>query len=126
MLATFRDTRWQGARSGLKSAFRQSQNYCFMADDPPTNPAPANPPTPSNAPAAPPAARVVTTGTKTEREITLETDLEAERRTHAQTAKEKKERELRIAELEDELHKLREPPRPAPEKKTALEAFFED
>ena len=97
-----------------------------MADeDPPIN-SPANPPAPAPPPAAPPAAKVVVTGQRTEREIALESDLETEKRTHAQTAKEKKDRELKIAELEDQLHKLREPPRPAPEKKTALEEFFED
>jgi hypothetical protein len=49
----------------------------------------------------------VTTGTKTEREITLEAELEAEKGSHNRTAKEKKDRELRIAELEDELHRLK-------------------
>jgi len=67
----------------------------------------------------------VLTGQRTERELSLETELETERSSHGKTAKEKKERETKIAELEDELHRLRHPARPA-EKKSALEEFFED
>jgi hypothetical protein len=65
-------------------------------------------------------------GERTELERSLETDLQTERSSHAKTAKEKLEREKRIAELEDELHQLRHPTRPAPvDKKSALEEFFE-
>lgn len=97
--------------------------------NPPLNP-PVNPPQPSAGTAGPggdrsppPAASTVINGARTEREISLEAELAAEKQTHQQTAKEKKERELRIAELQDELHLLRSaPPR---DKKTALEEFFE-
>ena len=100
-----------------------------MAEPTPTTvdnpPAPAPAPSPAPASAAPPAASTVINGRKTEREISLEAELETERRTHAQTAKEKTDREKKIMELEDELHRLRAP-RPAPQKKSALEEFFED
>lgn len=78
-------------------------------------PSPAPPPQPSAAPdAAPPAAaRTVTTGQRTEREIQLEAELQRERDQHTSTAAEKKQREVRIAELEDELHRLKTPAKPA-------------
>jgi hypothetical protein len=103
-----------------------------MADPvetPPVTP-PASPPVPSGppapAPGAPPAAKVVNTGPRSEREISLEAELETERGSHAKTAKEKKDRETRIAELEDELHRLKQPPaRPQPDRKTDLEEFFD-
>jgi len=70
---------------------------------------------------------VVLNGERTERELSLESDLQTERSSHAKTAKEKVEREKRISELEDELHRLRHPARPAPaDRKSALEEFFED
>lgn len=93
-----------------------------IADTSPESPAPA---TPTPAPASPPppdnpgtpAARIVATGERTEREIDLESELEAERTSHATTAAEKKAREIRVAELEDELHRLKTagavPPRTA-------------
>lgn len=69
----------------------------------PQPPPPAPPP-----PAPPPAATVVGNATRSEREIQLETDLETER-------KAKKDREVRISELEDENHRLRSvPPTTAP------------
>lgn len=86
--------------------------------------APGNPPTPE--PAAPPAARAVLNGPRTEREVSLEAELEAERNSHGKTAKEKKDREVRINELEDELRRLKNPPPPARQDRTALEEFFED
>lgn len=66
---------------------------------------------------APPAAETVLEGTRTEKELTLERNI--------------KERERRIAELEDENHQLKTPPsmpaRPAPEKKSWLKGatFFD-
>lgn len=96
-----------------------------MADDPnPPEPPPAPGGPASVAPAAPTAAKVVLTGQKTERELSLETELDSERNSHAKTAKEKKDRETRIAELEDELHRLRHPAKPK-EEKSAMEEFFE-
>lgn len=95
--------------------------------EPVENP-PANPPAPNpqDAPAAPPAAEVVRTGQRSEREIALQAELETERESHAKTAKEKKDRETRIAELEDELHRLKQPlPAPARDRKTDLEEFFD-
>ena len=86
----------------------------------PIPPAPVLPPGPSvPAPAHPPAAAIVIAGTKTVPE--LEAELADERASHARTADEKKDREIRISELEDELFRLRKiqsqppaPPRPAP------------
>lgn len=94
-------------------------------DPAPAAPAPAAPPPTTVDPPGPPAARVVLTGQRTERELTLETNLEAERSAHAVTAKEKKDRETKIAELEDELYRLRHPARPA-KQKSAMEEFFGD
>jgi hypothetical protein len=59
---------------------------------------PPNPPTPVAPPEPPPAATIVREGTKTEREMALEKDLQA--------------REQRLAELEDENRKLKTPPTP--------------
>jgi len=75
------------------------------------------PPTPVAPQPAPPAAEIVVKGTKTEREATLERDL--------------KTRETRIAELEDENHRLKTPPTPQPtveEKRSWLSGatFFEE
>lgn len=84
-------------------------------------PAPEIPP-PAAAPACPSqppqAAATVIAGKRTEREIELERDLDDERGRHATTAKEKKDRELRIAELEDELRRLKEIPATPAAKKT--------
>lgn len=96
----------------------------LFSPDPPESGAPAAPVTQPGTPKLPPAAETVVKGTKTEREITLESELQTERGSHAKTAKEKKDRELRIAELEDELHKLKSPP--TPKSKSAMEEFFED
>ncbi|HXC34258.1 MAG TPA: hypothetical protein VNV43_00170 [Candidatus Acidoferrales bacterium] len=69
-------------------------------DNPP--PPPENNPTPAPAapPTDPPAARTVIGGTKTERETKLETDLQAATETV-------KQRETKIAELEDQLSQLK-------------------
>lgn len=97
-----------------------------MAGESDPAPAPAAPPAaPPVDPPGPPAARVVMTGQRSEREINLETDLARERSAHAVTAKEKKDRETKIAELEDELYRLRHPARPKAEK-SAMEEFFGD
>ena len=87
----------------------------------PTPEVPATPQTPTLA--APPAAAVVATGTRTEREVDLEAELATERERHTATANEKKAREVRVAELEDELHRLKTagavPPRPTTAPRTA-------
>lgn len=91
-----------------------------MTPPAPEPPGPSQPPSgpPAPEPARPPAAGAVVQG-RTEHEIELETELDNERKAHATTATEKKQRELRISELEDELRRLREPPRdpPQPRKK---------
>jgi hypothetical protein len=82
---------------------------------PVTPPAPSPAPTPAPAPQndnnKPPAARVVTEGTKSEREIQLEGELQAERERHTKTAGEKIEREKRMMELEDQLRTLTATPK---------------
>lgn len=93
------------------------------APAPPTAPRPSTQP----APAPPPAAAVVVSGQKTEREIALEGELNAERSNHATTAKEKKEREVKIAELEDQLRTLRaEPAKKKGRGILDLSEFFEE
>ena len=87
------------------------------ACDPPEDPSaqgadPAKPleaPLEQAPPADPPAAKIVLTGTRTEREASLERDLKA--------------RETRLAELEDENRRLKTPPtaRPARSKRHWLE-----
>ena len=54
----------------------------------------------------PPFGKIVVTAERTEREANLEAELAAERAGHATTAAEKKQREIRLAELEDQLHQL--------------------
>ena len=71
-----------------------------------------------------PAARTVLTGQKSEREIDLESQLKAERETHAVTAREKKERELKIAELEDALNQARHQAPASPAKKSMMAAWL--
>ena len=84
---------------------------------PPSDPGPApeDPPQPGPTPAPPRAGRIVVTGEKTERELSLERNL--------------RDRETRLAELEDENRRLKTPPqpRPAPQKRSWLEGgtFFE-
>jgi hypothetical protein len=76
---------------------------------PPTGGTPAPAPVADlPAPAPPPAARIVGESQLTPREIELQTELDGERERHGQTEQEKKAREIRIAELEDELHRLRQ------------------
>ena len=65
-------------------------------------PAPGQAPAPPVVASPPPAATIVLEGTKTERELALERDV--------------KEREMRIAELEDQNRQLKTPPTPAPRK----------
>ena len=89
----------------------------------PQNPTPAPaaepaPPAQPAAPALPPAAVVVVEG-KTPREIELEQKLEQERQA-------RKGDELTVAQLKEDLHKLRQVTPPAPRKKKGcLESFFE-
>jgi hypothetical protein len=67
----------------------------------PKNPeAPKSPPVEQAPPKAPPAAQIVLKGLKNEKDVALERTL--------------KERETRIAELEDENRTLKTPPTPAP------------
>jgi len=102
-----------------------------MIDTPPVQPnnppAPAAPSSPS-VPPAPSAATTVIKGTKTEAELQLEKDLRTERDSHATTAAEKKKREIRIAELEDELRTLRAaqsaPAAPAKQSRGMMEKFL--
>jgi hypothetical protein len=102
------------------------RKFLLSPDPPDAGPgAPANPP-PQPPPAAPPAAKIVLTGEKSERETSLETELEAERNSHARTAKDKKDREVRIAELEDQLHKLKTPPQPKAKSLLDISEFFEE
>jgi colicin import membrane protein len=102
------------------------------AGSPPNPPAPAPdappppPPPAPPAPAAPPAAHTVATAQRTEREISLQAELDTERTRHATTAAEKKDRETRIAELEDELHRLKATPTPAPRKRKPSFGWFEE
>ena len=79
------------------------------ADAPGTPPAPATPP-PAEPAAPPPAAKIVVTAEKTERELQLERDLEAER-------KRAKDAEMLAAQKTDEFHRYKtavESPRPMP------------
>jgi hypothetical protein len=97
----------------------------ILFDAAPTD-ATGNPPPPPDKPVVPPAAAAVISGTKTEAEIKLETDLKDERDRHANTEAEKKNREIRISELEDELRRLRDvqsgPARPS--KRGMMEKFL--
>jgi hypothetical protein len=84
--------------------------------------APDPAPTPAPAPAAapPPAAVVVLEGTKTEREIQLEKDLETER-----LARRKAETDAAYAQ--DEFRRLKEIPMPPPPNpKKSRNTFFDD
>jgi hypothetical protein len=74
---------------------------------PKATPAEAPPPSPNPPADPPPAAAVVLTGEKTERELQLEKDLEAERQS-------RKKVELDNAQLQDEVHRLTTPEPPAP------------
>lgn len=75
-----------------------------------------------NAPAAPPAAATVLSGTIDERLVNLQEQLDAARREVASTAQQKKDRELTIAQLQDQLRAATKPePR---ETRGALERFM--
>jgi colicin import membrane protein len=95
-----------------------------MADNPPADPPeppppPQDPPGPPAPPSPPPAAKTVLTGTKTERELALEREVE-----QSKTAL--KQRESRINELEDENRQLKTPPPgPAKEAKKKKKRFLE-
>lgn len=93
-------------------AFRVWHRPGVNANTPPATE--TNPPAPEpNTPPPPPAAATVAIG-KTERESELAQELAEEMARHAGTAAQVKARETRIAELEDELHRLRETMKPAP------------
>lgn len=70
-------------------------------------------------PETPPAAQTVVTGTRSERETELERDLEAER-------KMRKDREITIAHLQDENHRLKSPPQPQEPKPSKNSGWFFD
>lgn len=88
-------------------------------ETPPPNPPPAatggptSPPEGQPPPTPPPAAQIVQEGQRTERELALERKL--------------KDRETRLAELEDENRQLKTPPAPPapPKKKTFADAVDE-
>jgi hypothetical protein len=65
-----------------------------------------NPPQPAGE--LPPAAQTVLSGTRSETEVQLQAELDAERTRHAKTSEEKKAREVRVAELEDEMHRFKQ------------------
>jgi len=74
-----------------------------------------------------PAAETVVTGTKTEAEAKLELELKTERESHASTKEERKQREIRICELEDELRRLKNLPAApvaTPAKRSMMEKFL--
>jgi len=74
----------------------------------PAAPAQISEPFVPTAPAAPPpAAHLVVHGTKTEREIELERQLE-------ETQREKRAREIRVSELERDVEELKKIPAPRP------------
>ncbi len=91
----------------------------FAGGAPVPTPAPEAPPPVPTPPAAPvlvpPAAKIVTEADV----LSIRADLEAERAGHAETAAAKKAREVRIAELEDELHRLKAAMKPEPKAKKA-------
>ena len=77
-------------------------------DDSPPGAGSLSPASSHSTPAAPPpAARTVVTATRTEREVELQSELDGVRGELTTTAAEKKERELRIMQLEDELRALK-------------------
>lgn len=76
-------------------------------NQPPT-PQPMPGPPPNPAPASPPAAEAVLNGDRSERELKLQEDLEAER------AGRKKD-QIRLSQLEDENQRLKSPPDAPPE-----------
>lgn len=79
----------------------------------PTNPA-GGAPVNTAPPAAPPAAAAVLNGEHSERMAQLEEQLTAANARMVKTEEEKKQREVKIAELEDQLSQLRAaPPSPA-------------
>jgi hypothetical protein len=94
--------------------------------DPAEGGAPSETPTPPATPpaAAPIAAAVVAAGARSEREITLDSELTDERKRHATTTGEKTARENRINELEDELrgHRTRTPKKT--DDRSTLEKWF--
>jgi len=96
------------------------ENILRNPDDVPAGGAPPPPPSPNPPiPADPIAARIVIDG-KTQLELNLEKELEAERET-------RKAREVRLSVLEDELSRLKNPgpPTPRAKKKRAPMTFFE-
>lgn len=90
-------------------------------DIPPTNP---DPPTPAPAPIDPPAAKAVLEGDRTEREIQLQEELQSERERTTKLDANKRDRETKIAELEDQLRQLRTSPGPAAEREDSIRVGF--
>ena len=100
-----------GCGQCLVTASANMTTKILLSPDPgaggdPAHPSPPPGPPVSNPapqPAPPPAATTVLEGTKTERELQLEED-------NAKLAEEKRDRELRIMQLEDENHQLKSIP----------------
>lgn len=92
------------------------------APNPPNpSPQPVNPPAPG--PARPPAAGTALAGTKTERELQLEEDLRIKADENARLAQEKRDRETKIAELEDQLDRTRRESEPDHDEGDTWHAF---
>jgi hypothetical protein len=88
---------------------------------PTTTPAPPGP-TPA-APAAPPATKIVVEGELDERIVDLQAQLDETIQRLTRTEAEKKQRELDVAQLQDQLRAARQQPPPA-DRRSALEKFM--
>lgn len=84
-------------------------------DPPPAQPAPEPIPTPGDPPTPPPAAATVLKGERSERELKLEEDLRKATERAEKAEGTVKERETKVAELEDQLSTLNSPAAPAPD-----------
>jgi hypothetical protein len=93
---------------------------------PPPNPASEGNLPPAPVPADPPAAAVVLEADRTEREIQLQDELQRERDRSTRLDADKKDRETKIAQLEDELNQLRSSPAPELADDSDLQLGFYD
>jgi len=73
----------------------------------------------------PPAATIVLTGTVTERETNLANELSEVRGKLVKTEEDKKAREVRVAELEDQLRAARGEGTPTKAKKNFMQAWLD-
>jgi len=99
------------------------RHFKMLLDDAPADGGNSTPPTEN--PPPPPAAALVMAGTISERETNLAAELAQERASHATTAAEKKEREIKIAELEDALRLARGERQPVRAAKGFMQAWLE-